>query len=110
MEVTDCITEFILNRNSFGHEFSETNNQLSYRIYDFRKAKYLFTRMNRDRAKVDRENILKKRLEREMERCEVIVLDEKPSELKFHKEKEVLTVKFHYGYWNMDGVPHRHAE
>ena len=34
---------------------------------------------------------LKKRLEREMERCEVIVLDEKPSELKFHKEKEVLS-------------------
>ena len=26
-----------------------------------------------------------------MERCEVIVLDEKPSELKFHKEKEVLS-------------------
>ena len=105
MVVMDCITEFILNRNSFGHKFSETNNQLSYRIYDFRKAKYLFTRMNPDRAKVDRENILKKRLEREMERCEVIVLDEKPSELKFHKEKEVLTVKFHHGYWNMDGVP-----
>jgi len=40
-----------------------------------------------------------------MERCEVIVLDEKPLELKFHKKNEVLTVKFHYGYWNMDGVP-----
>ena len=88
MEVMDCITEFILNRNSFGHEFRETNNQLSYRIYDFRKAKYLFTRMNPDRAKVDRENILKKRLEHEMERCEVLVLDEKPSELKFHKERK----------------------
>ena len=36
---------------------------------NFRKAKYLFTRMNIDGAKVDRENILKKRQEREMERC-----------------------------------------
>ncbi|CAH3040140.1 unnamed protein product, partial [Pocillopora meandrina] len=32
MEVMDCITEFVLNQNSFGHKFSETNNQLSYRI------------------------------------------------------------------------------
>lgn len=105
MEVMDCITKFILNRNNFGHEFIETNTQLSCRIYDFRKAKYLFTRKNIDGAKEDWENIIKKRVEREMERCEVIVLVEKPLELKFHKEKEVLTVKFHYGYWNMDGVP-----
>ena len=26
MEVMDCIAEFVLNRNSFGHKFSETNN------------------------------------------------------------------------------------
>ena len=31
MEVMDCIAKFILNRN-FGHELSETNTQLSYRI------------------------------------------------------------------------------
>ena len=31
MEVMDCIAKFILNR-TFGHEFSETNTQLSYRI------------------------------------------------------------------------------
>ena len=64
-----------------------------HRIYDFRKVKYLFTRMDIDRAKEHREIILKKRLEHEMERCEVIVSDEKPLELKFHEEKEVLTVR-----------------
>ena len=48
---------------------------------------------------------LKKQINHEQERCEVIVSDEKPLELKFHKNNEVLTVKFHYGYWNMDGVP-----
>ena len=24
---------------------------------------------------------------------------------EFHKKNEVLTVEFHYGHWNMDGVP-----
>jgi len=55
------------------------------------------------RSRWGQENILKKPLS--LERCEVIVLDEKPLELKFHKKNKVLTVKFHYGYWNMDGVP-----
>ena len=76
-----------------------------YKISDFRKAKYLFKRMDIDGTEVDYENILKKQINREQERCEVIVSNEKPLELKFHKKNEVLTVKFHYGYWNMDGVP-----
>ena len=25
--------------------------------------------------------------------------------LKFHKSSEVLTLSFHYGYWNYMGVP-----
>ena len=36
--------------------------------------------MNIDGAKVDLENILKKRLEREMEKCKVIVLEDKYNE------------------------------
>lgn len=95
----------ILDRTNFGHEFSETNTQLFYKISDFRKAKYLFKRMDIDGTEADYENILKKQINREQERCEVIVSNEKPLELKFHKKNEVLTVKFHYGYWNMDSVP-----
>ena len=105
MEVMECISKHILDRTNFGHEFSETTTQLFYKISDFRKAKYLFKRMDIDGTEVDYENILKKQINREQERCEVIVSNEKPLELKFHKKNEVLTVKFHYGYWNMDGVP-----
>ena len=105
MEVSECISKDILDWTNFGHEFSETNTQMFYKIIDFWKAKYLFRRMDIDGAEVDRENILKKPINHEMERCEVLVLDEKPLELKFHKKNEVLTVKFHYGYWNMDSVP-----
>lgn len=104
-EVMECISKNILDRTNFGHEFSETNSQLFYKIIDFRKAKYLFRRMDIDGVEVELQNILKKQINREQERCEVIVSDEKPLELKFHKKNEILTVKFHYGYWNMDGVP-----
>lgn len=105
MEVFLGISKDILDRTNFGHEFSETNTKLLYKINDFRKARYLFMRMDIDGAEADRENILKKPLNSEMERCEVIVSDEKPMELRFHKKTEVLTVKFHYGYWNKSGVP-----
>ena len=49
-----------IQRTNFGHEFSETNTQMLYKIIDLRKAKYLYTRMDIDGAEVDRENILKK--------------------------------------------------
>ena len=103
-EVFSCISKEILVRTNFGHEFNETNTQL-YKIDDFRKARYLFRRMDIDGAEVDRDTILKKPLSIEMEKCEVIVSGEKPLELRFHKKNEVLTVKFNYGYWIKSGVP-----
>lgn len=60
MEVFECISKDILDWTNFGHEFSETNTQMFYKIIDFRKAKRLFTRMDIDGAEVDQENILKK--------------------------------------------------
>lgn len=73
-----------------------------------RKARYLFARMDLDGSEVDRESILKKpiknALDDSLERCEVVVSEEKPLELNIHKKNEVLTVKFHYGYWNASGV------
>ena len=62
----------------FGHEFSETNTQLFYKISDFRKAKYLFKRMDIDGTEVDYDDILKKQINCEQEWCEVIVSNEKP--------------------------------
>ena len=105
MEVLLSISKDILDRTNFGHEFSETNTQLFYKINDFRKARHSFKRMDIDGADVDLGNIFKKALNSEIERCGVIVSAEKPLELKFHKKNEVLTVKFHYEYWNMSGVP-----
>lgn len=90
MEVMECISKHILDQTNFGHEFSETNTQLLYKISDFRKAKYLFKRMDIDGTEVDYENILKKQINREQERCEVIVSNEKPLELKFHKKNKFL--------------------
>ena len=58
-EVMECISKNILDRTNFGHEFSETNSQLFYKIIDFRKAKYLFRRMDIDGVEVDLQNILK---------------------------------------------------
>ena len=42
--------------------------------------------MDIDEAEVDWETILKKPLSNEKEKCEVIVLGEKPLELRFHKK------------------------
>ena len=58
-EVLECISKNILDRTNFGHEFSETNSQLFYKIIDFRKAKYLFRRMDIDGVEVELQNILK---------------------------------------------------
>lgn len=103
-EVFTSMAQDIMGRTNFGHEFSETNAYLIYNIIDLRKAKYLFSRMDIDGAEVDMSNILKKEMQAP-ERCQVIVTEEKPLVLKFHKQNDVLLVKFHYGYWNTFGVP-----
>ena len=59
------------------------------------------------------ETVLKKKFQDSLERCEVIVTEDKPMELKFNKSmelkfnksSEVLMVTFHYGYWNQHGIP-----
>ena len=54
-EVFAIIADDIMGCTNFGHEFSGTNSQLIYNITNFRKAKYLFSRMDNDGAKVDRD-------------------------------------------------------
>ena len=64
--------------------------------------------MDLNGVEVDRETILKKlpmNATHALERCEVIVSDEKRLELKFHRQNVVLSVKFHCGHWNTSGVP-----
>lgn len=72
-EVFTCLSDGIIQRTNFGHEFIETNSQLIYKIKDVRKANYLFARMDIDGAEVDRNSILKKNFQDSLERCQVIV-------------------------------------
>ena len=107
-EVFECISKDLMQRTSFGQRFRETNTQVVYEITDMRKAKYLFARMDLDGTEVDPDVILKRRMapvQNSLERCEVLVSNEKPMELKFNKPKELFELKFHYGYWNASGVP-----
>ena len=99
-EIFSCIAKDILGGINFGHQVLETNTSTTYKIFDIRKAKYLFKRMD-----LDGERILKKPLTEPLERCEVIASEEKPLELKFHKRNEVLSVTFYYDYWNINSIP-----
>ena len=99
-EVFECLSKDLMQRTSFGQRFRETNTQVVYEITDMPKAKYLFTRMDLDRTEVDPAVILKREMspvKNSLERCEVLVTNEKPMEL--------LQLKFHYRYWNPSGVP-----
>ena len=104
-EVFSCLSEGIIQRTNFGHKFIESNAQLIFKIKDIQKANYLFPRMDIDGAEVDRDSLLKKEFQDSLERCEDIVTEDKPMELKFNNSYEVLMVTFHYGYWNQDGIP-----
>ena len=68
-EVFASIAEDIMGRTNLGHEFSETSSKLIYNITDFRKAKYLFSKMDIDGSKVDRNNILRNEM-LTSEKCE----------------------------------------
>ena len=107
-ELFSCMAS-IIDRTNFGHRRRENNTTIIYDIVDIRKAKYLFMRMDLDGVQdVDRNAILKKQKKtgdvNPSERCEVVVSQGKPMKLKFHKSSEVLTLSFHYGYWNCRGV------
>ena len=94
-EVFSCLSEGIIQCTNFGHEFNESNTQLIFKIKDIQKANYLFAQMDINSAEVDRNSLLKKKFQDSLERCEVIVTEDKPMELKFNKSSEVLMVTFH---------------
>ena len=86
LQIFASIGEDLMGHSNFGHEFSETNSQLIYNITDFRKARYLFSKMGSDGTEINKDNILKKQMQAP-ERCEVIVTEEKPLVLKFFTRK-----------------------
>ena len=110
-EVFDVIYQKIVKSNNFGHQSSEKPACTDIQITDRRKAVFVFNKMNHDGILVSRDHLLKKCLGNcagdvhTVERCEVVVCGEKPVRLKYHHNTEVLSVNFHYGYWNQFGVP-----
>ena len=106
-EIFCVISEQIICRNNFGHLYKETNACINVNVFDKKKAVFIFEKQNLDGIVCGKEHILVK-LESQPEspeRCEVIVSEEKPLKFIFHKNKELLSIHFHYGYWNDHDIP-----
>ena len=110
-EVFDLIYHKIVKSNNFGHQSREKPAWIDIEITDRRKGVFIFNKMNQDGILVSRDHLLKNCLGNcaggvhAVERCEVVVCGEKPRRFKYHYSTEVLSVNFHYGYWNQFGVP-----
>lgn len=107
-EVFNVILCHIIQSNNIGHEFTETAAYIVIAITEMREAVFIFDLMNLDGVLISRDDLLKKRFgsSREtLERCEVFVSQAKPFTVKYHKNTEVLSVHFYYGYWNQHGFP-----
>lgn len=111
LEVFEVTLRHIIQSNNFGrnfgHRFEETPAYIKVFITDTRKAVFIFNKMNVDCVIVSRAKLLKRSLgiSYELERCEVVISEEKPLVLKYHKNNEVLSVYFCYGYWKQYGIP-----
>ena len=81
-EVTLC---HIIQSNNFGHRFEEMLAYIKVSITDTRKAVFIFKKMNVDCVIVSRAKLLKRSLgiSDELERCEVVISEEKPLVLKY---------------------------
>ena len=103
-EVFDIIWKEIVEHNGFGHEANQTTATVTIRITDRRKAVYIFNKMNSDGCIVEKAKLLRKYFDDES-KAEVIITKEQPLIIKYRKNSEVLTLTFHYGYWNSFGIP-----
>lgn len=109
-EVFDLIYQKIVKSNNFGHQSREKQACSDIEITDRIKAVFVFNKMNQDGILLNRDHLLKKCLGNcagdvhAVDRCEVVVCEEKPMRFKYHHNTEVFSVNFHYGYWNQFGV------
>lgn len=104
-EVFDVILKHIVQRNSYGHECRESTAVVNVEVTRINKAVFIFHKMNIEGELIAKDDLLKKKPTKNNERCEVIVDNSKPLKLRYNKHSEVLSVNFHYGYWNEHGVP-----
>lgn len=77
-EVFHVLLKHVVQRNSHGHQYKESTAVV---------------------------NVERKKPTKNNGRCEVIVDNSKPLTFRYNKNSEVLSVNFHYGFWNGHGVP-----
>ena len=103
-EVFDVILEQIISHNSFGFTSTTKAARVSICITDIRKAVYFFNHMNDEGVMVEKCKLMKKEFN-DKSWAKVIISEEKPMTLKYGKNRESLTISFHYGVWKSFGVP-----
>ena len=102
-EVFPVILNHIIQRNSYGHRYKESDAVIDVELTQLRKAVFIVDKMNLEGDLIAKAELLKKNFsgkEVAAERCEVVITESKPMGLKYRKNSEVLSVSFHYGYWN----------
>lgn len=82
-EVFQVILNDVIERNGYGHESKHTPAYSIVTIHELKKAVFILKQINGD----------------------IDVLDTKLLTLKYNNNSEVLTVTFHYGFWNDFGIP-----
>lgn len=112
MELFSIIAKEIIEHNSHGHTRSETGTTGTYTFSTSSKAKYVLARMNLEGVITQPEHLLKKQLfpgcdTENLERVEVVVSAASPMVWRYHKNKEIIFIKFKYGCWNKFGIPQR---
>lgn len=107
IEVFSVISKRIISRNNFGHIYKETDACINVNFTDKKKAVFMFDKLNLEGTVCAKDQLLVKYAKPSVspERCEVIVSVDMPFKLTFYKNKEVLSVHFHYGYWNENDIP-----
>lgn len=113
MEVWDILLAGVICHNSFGHEIlSAPSGILTHvKIFDIRKAIYIFDWQNIDAVIIPKKQLLKRnyfqnvREGQVQERTEVLVSVDSPLVFKWNRNSKVLQVTFQYGHCNEYGIP-----
>ena len=104
-EIFAIIAEHVIQRSSYAHTYNETAACIDIAVENIRKARFIFNYFNIERDIIPKEDMLRKKISIKrggsLERSEVVINSKKTQKLKYYKNSDVLSVHFHYGYWNV---------
>ena len=91
-EVFPVILNHIIQRNSYGHRYKESDAVIDVELTQLRKAVFIFDKMNLEGDLIAKAELLKKNFssgkEAAAERCEVVITESKPMRLKYRKNSD----------------------